>query len=174
MAFDTLYRTLQPGLLRYLRALIGADAEDVASETWLQIVRDLETFRGTGSGFRAWMVTIARHRALDLVRHRQRRPHTLVPVESLAEMPSDMDTAGIASDEISTAAAIAMVASLPPDQAEAVLLRVVVGLDAITTAEILGKRPGAVRSSAHRGLHRLADMLAARPATRDRPGTGPA
>jgi len=40
-AFDTLYVTVQPGLLRYLRGLVGADADDVATEAWLQIVRDL-------------------------------------------------------------------------------------------------------------------------------------
>ena len=45
------------------------------------------------------------------------------------------------------------------DQAEAVLLRAVVGLDAATAAEVLGKRPGAVRVAAHRGLRRLARIL---------------
>src|SRR5579885_3861705 len=39
-AFRVLYRAVQPGLLRYLRALVGEDAEDVASEAWLQIARD--------------------------------------------------------------------------------------------------------------------------------------
>src|SRR5262249_34871076 len=45
-AFRGLYRAVQPGLLRYLRALVGEDAEDVASETWLQVARDLRAFRG--------------------------------------------------------------------------------------------------------------------------------
>lgn len=39
------------------------------------------------------------------------------------------------------------------------MLRVVVGLDAKTAAETLGKRPGAVRTAAHRGLKRLAELL---------------
>jgi hypothetical protein len=46
-AFRTLYRDTQPRLLRYLHALVGDDAEDIASETWLQITRDLHTFHGT-------------------------------------------------------------------------------------------------------------------------------
>jgi RNA polymerase sigma-70 factor (ECF subfamily) len=45
---------------------------------------------------------------------------------------------------------------LPREQAEAVFLRVVVGLDAKTAARVLGKRPGAVRTSAYRGVRRLA------------------
>src|ERR1700722_11460583 len=45
-AFRVLYRDIQPRLLRYLRALVGEDAEDVASETWLQVARDLGGFQG--------------------------------------------------------------------------------------------------------------------------------
>jgi len=40
-----------------------------------------------------------------------------------------------------------------------VLLRVVVGLDGPAAARVLGKRPGAVRTAAHRGLKRLARQL---------------
>ena len=40
--FLELWRALQPRLLRYLRVLSCGDAEDVASETWLQVVRDLQ------------------------------------------------------------------------------------------------------------------------------------
>ena len=71
-AFRFLYRSLQPALLRYLTTLVGADAEDVASETWLQISRDLPSF--TGGEFRAWAVTIARNRAMDHLRRQRRRP----------------------------------------------------------------------------------------------------
>ena len=44
-AFVRLYREVQPGLLRYLRGLVGEDAEDVASEAWLHIARDLRSYR---------------------------------------------------------------------------------------------------------------------------------
>src|SRR5262245_31338466 len=63
MAFRTLYRAVHPGLLRYLRGLVADEAEDVASETWGQIARDLGTFRGDAAAFRGWAATIARHRA---------------------------------------------------------------------------------------------------------------
>jgi RNA polymerase sigma-70 factor (ECF subfamily) len=59
--------------------------------------------------------------------------------------------------------AIAWIATLPRDQAEAILLRVVLGLDAETAAKVLGKRAGAVRTAAHRGLRRLAEQLEADP-----------
>jgi RNA polymerase sigma-70 factor (ECF subfamily) len=158
-AFRALYRAIQPGLLRYLQVLVGADAEDVASETWLHVVRDLHTFKGDGLGFRRWAVTIGRHRALDHLRHHQRRPAVAMPVEAMVELPDFGDTASSAMEAISTEAALAIIATLPRDQAEAVLLRVVVGLDAESAAAVLGKRSGAVRTAAYRGLRRLNDAL---------------
>jgi RNA polymerase sigma-70 factor, ECF subfamily len=159
-AFRELYRDTQPRLLRYLRALVGDDAEDVASETWLQISRDLATFHGDGDGFRGWAATIARHRALDHLRRASRRPPPiLVPAEDLAGLAARDDTAATAIDAVATDAAIRLITTLPPDQAEAVLLRAVIGLDAATAATVLGKRPGAVRTAAYRGLRTLARQL---------------
>jgi RNA polymerase sigma-70 factor (ECF subfamily) len=158
-AFDTLYVTVQPGLLRYLRGLVGEDAEDVSSEAWLQIVRDLPGLRDT-HGFRGWAATIARHRALDHLRHHRRRPAVATPIEDLVQLPAyGPDPGDEAVAAVSTDAAVALIASLPPDQAEAILLRVVIGLDAKAAAAVLGKRPGSVRVAAHRGLRRLAARL---------------
>jgi RNA polymerase sigma-70 factor (ECF subfamily) len=159
-AFRVLYRAIQPGLLRYLWVQVGDAAEDVASEAWLQIARDLRTFRGDAAGFRGWAATIARHRALDYARHQRRQPLPGGPVEELAGLlPAGEDTAGSAIDAMATGAALALIAKLPRDQAEAVLLRVVMGLDAKTAAKVLGKRAGAVRTAAYRGLRALAVHL---------------
>jgi RNA polymerase sigma-70 factor, ECF subfamily len=159
-AFRVLYRDTQPRLLRYLRALVGDDAEDVASETWLQITRDLHSFDGDGDGFRAWAATIARHRALDHLRRQARRPPpVLVPADDLAWLAAEDDTATAAADAVATAEAVRLIASLPRDQAEAVLLRAVLGLDAARAGAVLGKRPGAVRTAAYRGLRTLARHL---------------
>jgi RNA polymerase sigma-70 factor, ECF subfamily len=158
-AFRDLYRTIQPGMLRYLRGLVGAEAEDVASEAWLQISRGLSSFRGDLDGFRAWTVTVARNRALDHLRKVRRRPALSVPVEQLTDIAAGSDTEAQASEHFSTDEAVAMIAALPREQAEAVLLRVVVGLDVATAATVLGKRPGAVRTACFRGLRRLAEQL---------------
>ncbi|CAL9303982.1 sigma factor-like helix-turn-helix DNA-binding protein [Streptomyces sp. SudanB25_2051] len=64
-------------------------------------------------------------------------------------------------EALATGHTMDLIAQLPQDQAEAVILRVVVGLDAKSAAEALGKRPGAVRTAAHRGLKRLAELLGA-------------
>ena len=157
-AFTRVYRTVQPGLLRYLTVLVGADAEDVASETWAQVCRDLSGFQGDGDGFRAWTATIGRHRAMDYLRARARRPVAVSTLDELMALPARDDTAGLALESLSTAAALRLIAALPPDQAEAVMLRAVVGLDAAAAGRVLGKRAGAVRTAAYRGLRRLAEQ----------------
>lgn len=158
-AFRLLYRTIQPGLIRYLWVQVGDVAEDVASETWLQVARDLRKFRGDAAGFRGWVATIARHRAVDYVRHERRLPSADALLEEVAELQAADDTAGSAIDAMSTRAALALIARLPRDQGEAVLLRAVIGLDAKTAAKVLGKRAGAVRTAAYRGLRGLAAYL---------------
>jgi RNA polymerase sigma-70 factor (ECF subfamily) len=155
-----LYRDLQPRLLRYLHALAGQDAEDIAAETWLHITRDLAAFTGSYDAFRGWTATIARHRALDHIRHRSRRPPALpVPAHDLAGLPGTDDTAQGALDNLATSTALTLINTLPPDQAEAVLLRAVLGLDATTAGTILGKRAGAIRTAASRGLRSLQRRL---------------
>lgn len=158
-AFRLVYRAVHPLLLRYLRALVGDDAEDVAAEAWLQIVRDLGSFRGDDDGFRGWAATIARRRAIDHLRRIRRRPHLIVPAGEFDDIVDDADPAMLAVDNISTYEAIRLISTLPRDQAEAVLLRAVVGLDSATAGRVLGKRPGAVRTAAYRGLQRLAERL---------------
>jgi RNA polymerase sigma-70 factor (ECF subfamily) len=158
-AFQVLFRALQPGLLRYLYVLVGDEAEDVASEAWLQITRDLESFQGDADGFRGWVATVGRNRALDHLRGERRRPRVSVPVEYLTELPGQDDTAKAALSGVANGTALGLIAQLPRDQAEAVLLRVVMDLDANSAAQVLGKRPGAVRMAAHRGLRRLAKLL---------------
>ncbi|MFF0185626.1 RNA polymerase sigma factor [Streptomyces sp. NPDC005244] len=159
-AFAVAYRMVQPGLLGYLRGIVGDDAEDVASEAWLEIARDLGRFRGDGAGFRGWTATIARHRALDHLRRLKARPRGTPIEQDVLDLPGANSTPDEALETLSTEYALELVAGLPRDQAEAVLLRVVVGLDGPAAARVLGKRPGAVRTSAHRGLKRLARLLA--------------
>lgn len=158
-AFKVVFRDLQPRLIRYLRASVGADAEDVAAEAWSQIARDLRTFRGDYGGFRGWATTIARNRAIDLLRRKSRHPEDLSPIEEIVDLVSSEHTAPEALERISTAEAIALIATLPRQMAEAVLLRVIIGLDSKEAARVLGTSPGAVRTSAYRGLRRLAEHL---------------
>ncbi|MGG7572854.1 RNA polymerase sigma factor [Streptomyces sirii] len=158
-AFAVVYRLVQPGLLGYLHGLVGQDAEDVASDAWLEIARDLGRFQGDGGGFRGWTAAIARHRALDHLRRQRVRPRAGGTEQDILHLPGPHNTHDQALESLSTEQALELVRGLPRDQAEAVLLRVVVGLDGPAAGRVLGKRPGAVRTAAHRGLKRLARQL---------------
>jgi RNA polymerase sigma-70 factor (ECF subfamily) len=160
-AFAVIWRTMQPILLRYLRVVAADSADDLASETWLEVARDLPRFSGDDAGFRSWVFTIARHRAIDLRRRQARRPVEPLPTDLLPDLGAPDDPAASAIETLSTEAALAMIARLPADQAEAVMLRAVVGLDVAEAAAVMGKRPGTVRVLAHRGLRSLATMFPA-------------
>lgn len=94
------------------------------------------------------------------MRKQKRRPRTSLLEQDVLDLPGGQDTAAAALETLSTERALALIGRLPREQAEAVLLRVVVGLDGPAAARVLGKRPGAVRTAAHRGLKGLAELLA--------------
>jgi RNA polymerase sigma-70 factor (ECF subfamily) len=159
LAFGRLWRDLQPRLLRYFMVVAPGVAEDLASETWLGVVRGVARFKGDEPAFRAWVFTIARHELIDWRRRAARRATEDLSAAGLEERPAPDDPAAAALEGLSTRAALAVIATLPPDQAEAVVLRVVAALDVERVAAIMGKRPGTVRVLTHRGLRRLAERL---------------
>jgi RNA polymerase sigma-70 factor (ECF subfamily) len=154
--FSQLFRDANPSLLRYLRVIAPDVAEDIAAETWLQVLRALAGFRGTEPDWRAWLFTISRRKVIDESRRRSRRPVIPLGDAPLTALPLAPDTADIALEHVSTKAAMALLATLPALQAEVILLRVVAGLDTDAVAKMLGRSPGAIRVAAHRGLRQLA------------------
>jgi len=158
-AFAVLWRDANPALLRYLRVVASEHAEDVAAETWVQVVRGLPRFAGEESAWRAWLFTTARRRLLDQARVRRRHPTEPLDEITAADVPRTVDAEQLAMENIATGAAMALLSRLPEQQAEVILLRVVAGLDTEVVADMLGRSPGAVRVAAHRGLKRLAALL---------------
>ncbi len=164
--FAILWRDGNRALLRYLRVAAPAAAEDVAAETWVQVVRGLAGFRGGERAWRSWLFTIARHRAMD--EHRRRSRHPAAPLDELpqASEPRTRDAAAAALANLAAGELIEAIGQLPPVQAEVILLRVLADLDNETVARIMGRSPGAVRVAAHRGLRTLAQTLSAAGVTR--------
>lgn len=158
-AFALVYQWVHPGLLGSVRSLVGDEAEDVASEAWLQIARDLGRFTGDGGDFRRWAAAIARNRARDHLRRRMSRPRLSLTDSDALDVPAARDTADEVLEALATDDTVELVAALPPDQGRAVFLGVLVGMDSPSAARVLGKRPGAVRMALHRGLRRLRAQL---------------
>lgn len=162
-AFVRVFHAVHPRLLGYVRTIVAEpDVEDVTAEAWLHITRDLSRFSGDADRFRGWTARIARNRALDHLRACGRRPQEVHAEEAaLAELPSGADTAEEAIASLDTSRTFKLVRELPREQAGAVVLRTVLGLDSRRAAAVLGCRPGAVRTAQHRGLRRLAQLLVA-------------
>jgi len=156
-AIAAIWRDVHPRLLRYLRVAVPGGAEDAASDIWLDVAAGLGRFSGDRHAFLRWTFTICRRCVIDAGRRDGRRRTDAVPHE-LFEARSRAGDGGIEA-RVALDAALDHLTRLPRDQAEVILLRVVVGLDADSVGEILGKRPGNVRVLQHRGLERLAAEL---------------
>lgn len=159
-ALTELYRALYPRIVRYVGAVEPAEAEDVACDTWLDVVRGLGRFHGGEVGLRAFSFTIARRRVLDLRRRRARRrteprdPRALIQAGPIGNVEEE------ALSSLGTDWAIDLItSSLSSEQADVVLLRIIGDLDVQTVAKIVGKRPGTIRVVQHRALRRLARVL---------------
>jgi RNA polymerase sigma-70 factor (ECF subfamily) len=154
-AFAQLWRWLHVPLSRWLSVVAPGDLDDVESEVWLSIARNLHRFRGDDDDFRGWVFTIARRRAIDWGRRRRRLPtlHDLEGVDVIAELdePDHGDVEG----------ALAMLRHLTADQREVLALRVIVGMSVPETAAIVRRSDGAVRVLCHRGLRALERQLEA-------------
>ena len=155
-AIAALYREHNPSLLRFFAAQARPVAEDLAQETWVAAGRTLAGFDGDERAFRAWLFTIARRTLIAHWRAQGRRPSVPVDPATLTDVATPTDAI---ADVAAADAARALVAGLPAQQAEVVLLRVVAGLDADEVATIIGKSPGAVRVLQHRALRRMARRL---------------
>jgi RNA polymerase sigma factor (sigma-70 family) len=150
-AWQEIYDDLSPAILGYLRANRSPDPEDVLSEVFLQVARDIPRFDGDQGGFRSWVFTIAHHRLIDARRHFARRPVELSP-----DPPETADRADDAADEalakIGTDEVQRILATLSDDQRAVLLLRVIGDLSVDDVAKAVGKRPGAVKALQRRGL----------------------
>jgi RNA polymerase sigma-70 factor (ECF subfamily) len=153
-ALADLWRTHQAPLLRYLRARRMASPEDVASQVWIDVARSIERFEGGADDFRRWLFTIAHRRSVDEVRRAVRQTDIRAARVEPA-VGADIDHDRIDALE----RAIAMVSSLPVDQAEAVMLRVVNDLSVADVAGVMGTSEGNVRVLVHRGVLRLRRRL---------------
>ena len=78
-AWAEIFAELAPAVLGYLRANGAPDPDDVLSEAFLQVARDIASFEGEWADFRGWVFTIAHHRLIDARRHAARRPVELTP-----------------------------------------------------------------------------------------------
>ncbi|MEV4899293.1 sigma-70 family RNA polymerase sigma factor [Nonomuraea sp. NPDC050547] len=161
-AIESLLGELRPMVVRYCRARLGRVsgqyhiADDVAQEVCIAVLSALPRYRDMGRPFASFVFGIASHKVADALRSSVR---SAVPTQDLPDGPDE----GPGPEEtvvryIEVEHARRLLARLPANQRELLLLRVVSGLSAEETGNVLGMSPGAVRVAQHRALARLRQM----------------
>jgi RNA polymerase sigma-70 factor (ECF subfamily) len=165
-ALSELYRSLFPRILQYLEAVEPVEAEDIACDTWLDVVDGLERFEGDEAGLRTLSFAVARRRLLDVRRRRAlgRAPGSLGA--RTEAWPANGDDENAVSPLGTDPAIDLITSSLTPEEADVVLLRVIGDLDVEAVAGIVGSGPSNVRLLQHRAVRRLARVLETEGVTR--------
>lgn len=135
-------------VLRVCRAVLGphTDADDAWSETFLAALRAWPTL-APDANVRAWLVTIAHRKAIDIVRARARRA---LPTDALPEGTSPLGVPDRADHDLWDA-----VRSLPQKQRQALAYHYLGGLPYRDIAELIGGTADAARRAASDGIKNL-------------------
>jgi RNA polymerase sigma factor (sigma-70 family) len=152
-AFARLYDAYLPRVYRYVHFRVADDqtAEDLTAQVFLNAWEHLERFKAEAP-FLAWLYTIARNQVID--HYRTRRPS--VSLEQVAALPSGRrpvdEEVQAHFDEQAMREALQV---LTEDQQQVLILRFIAELSTEEIAQMLHKRPGAVRALQMRGLQAL-------------------
>jgi RNA polymerase sigma factor (sigma-70 family) len=154
-AINECYAALGPMVLGYLRRFVPRDdAEDVLQRVFYEVWRNRDRYDPTRS-LEAWVLGIARKRAIDLLR---RRHANVVPIDELREIAGD-DGRELAERYARASEVRAALERLPREQREVLTLAYFGDLTQTEISDRLGVPLGTVKARTFRGLRRLADIL---------------
>jgi RNA polymerase sigma-70 factor (ECF subfamily) len=159
-AFGELYDHYVTMVHRYVYHRVGdrATAEDVTSETFVRALRRIDSLSFQGRDVGAWLVTIARNIIRDHVKSSRYRLEVTTAdmrdADRATDGPEDAVVAHLGNMEL-----LACVQQLGSEQQECIVLRFIHGLSVSETAEIMGKKDGAIKALQHRAVRRLAGLL---------------
>jgi RNA polymerase sigma factor (sigma-70 family) len=156
-AWAEIYRDLAGAVAGYLANRGAAEPEDLTSETFLQIARNISTFDGGESAFRSWVFVIAHRRLIDSRRARQRRPETLTLSDPTGGAGGNVEEEAL--NRLTTIELQSAFEKLSESQCDVLALRIIGQLTLEETASVLGKRVGAVKAAQRRGLLALSQHL---------------
>jgi RNA polymerase sigma-70 factor (ECF subfamily) len=159
-AYRRIFEALSGPVRGYLQARGATDPEDLTSEVFLGAFRNLDSFEGDLDAFRSWIFTIAHRRMIDERRRELRRPRTTQLDPERHDVAADMDPAGAVLGELEHSHLGPLLADLRPLERDALLLRVVAGLDVEQAAAVLEVTPGHLRVLQHRALSALRRAVA--------------
>lgn len=156
-ALEALYRELSPSVIGWLRSQGHEDADDIASEVFVGMVKDICQFEGDEARLRTWVFALAHHRLIDARRHQARRPLSYVDPQDLhGSAPKCDDVEASVMDALDPGPLLRVLDLLTDEQRAVITLRVIAGLSLEETAEATKRSVGAIKALQHRGLATLA------------------
>jgi len=160
-ALEELYDRHTPLLYGVVLRIVGRaqDAEEVLQDTWLQAWKRSETWEPERGTVTAWLLTLARSRAIDRIRSvaSRRRAEAVAPPPD-PPGPGNEPAAGAARSQLREQVSAAL-ATLTPSQREVLLLAYFGGLSQSEIAERVGVPLGTVKSWTRQGLMRLRESV---------------
>ena len=159
-AFGELYDHYVTLVHRYVYHRVGdrATAEDVTSETFVRALRRIDSLSFQGRDVGAWLVTIARNIIRDHVKSSRYRLEVTTADMRDADRATDGPEDAVVQ-HLTNKQLLACVQQLGSEQQECIVLRFLHGLSVSETAEIMGKKDGAIKALQHRAVRRLAGLL---------------
>jgi RNA polymerase sigma factor (sigma-70 family) len=154
-AVDELYTSLGPMVLAYLRRLVSwDDAEDVLQRVFYEVWKNRDRYDPSRS-LEAWVLGIARKRAIDQLRRTRR---DAVPVDELRDVTGE-DGRDLAERYVRAVQVRRALQQLPMEQREVLTLAYFTGRTQVEIAARLDVPLGTVKARMFRGLRRLADVF---------------
>jgi RNA polymerase sigma-70 factor (sigma-E family) len=146
VSFAGFYKAEYPGMVRLAHALTGSAevAEDVAQDAFARILGRTDGLESPGGYLRTTVVNLCRDRERRRRRERRMAPPSVYPV-----------TLSLGASEV-----VDVLLRLPYRQRAVLVLRYWGDWSEFEIAEVLGCRPGTVKTLASRGLARLRKELA--------------
>lgn len=157
-ALADLYEKEYDRLARYIFVRIGnqLEAEDLASETFVRALQNLDRYEERGLPMKAWVFKIAHNLVVDHIRKVSKRP--TVPLDDIV-LSGGNDPEEIAEHNFQIERLSKALEHLSPAQREIIALRFFAGLSSVECAEILGKKSGAIREMQRAAVSTLRTIM---------------
>jgi RNA polymerase sigma-70 factor, ECF subfamily len=152
--FSTLVFTIA---MRMLKA--RSDAEDLLQEVFVQVWRQAQSYSAERGSPEAWIVNIARSRAIDKIRSIRRMEKSFVLTDDPARAESSDNVESSAAESEARLTMSNALANLPEAQRKVLELAYFDGLTQTEIAERLAEPLGTVKTRMRSGIQRLRDML---------------
>jgi len=157
-AFGAIFDDYHEAVYRFVASRVRSpsDAEDLTQTIFVKVLEALPRYESRGIPFGGWLFRLARNTVIDHVRTRHEALELDVALEQPADDPGPEEIAGLRSELDAVKIALA---SLTPEQREAIALRFFAGLSSREAAEAMGRQEGTIRGLQFRAIGALRRAL---------------